>query len=313
MNIIHVKSSCCHLPVWHHGARRRYCSGCGRSWTLRKKRRGRKRSRRYNGKELIRYFATRARKVSVFSIRKELEYFLTHSSWPSVPKGRLIVVADAFYVRVAKKRLTVYLALVRPVHDKTAIIFPPTLADGVESYVGWRAHFATLPLDVSRRLIAAVCDGRVGLVALMRERNLILQRCHFHLLARIQIKRSKLPSSFHYEEGARLYHLARTALTMPESAARLALNELSAEARRAPRGLRTVLSGLVLNYKDYRAYCRYPLLNLPRTTGSAESLISSIRELLRRMRGVRTRGALERWLRAYLKYRRTIRCNSQQN
>lgn len=313
MNIIHAKSPCCRIPVWYHGARRRYCSGCGRSWTLRKKRRGRKR-KRYTGKHLISYFGTGVRKVSSYQLRQDLAYFTKHSSWPSLPQGRLIVVADAFYVRIAKKRLVVYLTLIRSINDNVAIIFPPTISEGAESYSGWRTHFATLSPQVNRRLVAAVCDGRVGLVALMRERNLVLQRCHFHLIARLQAKRSKLPSSFHYEEGLHLYRLTKTALTAPESDARPALRQLAGEARKASRGLRTVLSGFLLNYRDYRTYCRYPFLKLPRTTGTAESLIGSIRELLRWLRGMRTRAALERWLTAYLKYRRTVRCNfTQQN
>lgn len=312
MNIIHAKSSCCRVPVWHHGARRRYCSGCGRSWTLRKKRRGRKR-RRYTGRYLISYFEKEPRKVSAYRLRQELEYFIEHSSWPSLPQEKLIVVADAFYVRIAKKRLTVYLTLIRPVSDGVAVILPPTIADGAESYAGWRAHFEAMSPKINRRLVAAVCDGRVGLIALFRERNLVLQRCHFHLLARLQLKRSKLPSSFHYEDGVRLYRLTKTALVASEPVANLALRQLAAETRIAPRGLRTVLSGFLLNYQDYRAYCRHPFLKLPRTTGSAESLIASIRDLLRRLRGLRTRAALGRWLTAYLKYRRTIRCNSQQN
>lgn len=251
--------------------------------------------------------------MSVYRLRQELEYFLVHTPWQQVPPGKLIVIADAFYARVAKKRVTVYLTLVRPVNGRIAVILPPTLGDGVESYAGWRMHFATLPSHINRRLVATVCDGRTGLVALVRERNLVVQRCHFHLIARLQIKRSKRRESRHYAEGVRLYHLLKTALTAPAPAARVARGELAGVARIAQHGLKTVLSGFVVNYADYRAYRRYPSLKLPTTTGSAESLISSVRELLRQLRGVRTRAALEKWVSAYVKYRRTIRCNSQQN
>jgi hypothetical protein len=309
---IHVKSPCCHVPVWHHGVRRRYCPGCGRTWTIRKKRRGRKQKRR-NGAALIRYFRGGARTTSLYTLRQELRFFLEHAPWPALPRGRLLVVADAFYARVEKRRLSVYLTLVRPLGSRVATILAPTIGEGAESYAGWRAHFETLPPSVLRRLTAAVCDGRTGLVALVRERRLVLQRCHFHLLARIQMKRSKLLTSQHYEEGVRLYRLATTVLTALEPAAHMARRQIAAEARRAPRGLRTVLSGFATHYADYRAYRTYPALELPTTTGAAESLIGSIRGLLRRLRGVRTRHALERWLWAYVKHRRTIRCNSQQN
>ena len=261
----------------------------------------------------MRYFERGTRELSVYRLRQELEYFLAHSPRQPAPPGPLIVIADAFYARVAKKRLTVYLSLLRPVHGTEAVILPPTIREGAESYAGWRVHFAMLPPPIDKRLVAAVCDGRTGLVALVRERGLIVQRCHFHLIARLQIKRSKRRGSRHYAEGVRLYHLLKIARTAPAPAARVARDELGIEAHRAPRGLRTVLSGFVLNYADYRAYRRYPSLKLPITTGSAESLISSVRELLRQLRGVRTCAALERWVRAYLKYRRTIRCNSQQN
>ncbi len=311
MNILHAKSSCCHAQIWHHGIRRRRCSECGRTWVVRKKRRGRKRNR-CTGKKVIGYFEHRVRTVSKYQLRQELKYFLAHTPQQVVPlRKKLIVIADAFYARVEKKRVTVYITLIRPVDDSTAIILPPTLGGSVESYEGWRAHFGSVPPRITRRLVAAVCDGRTGLVALLREHDLVIQRCHFHFLARLQMKRSKLPSSRHYGEGVRLYHLAQAALTAPESVAKTARNKLVLEARGAPRGLRTVLSGFVVNYEDYRAYQRYPLLRLPRTTGSAESLISSIRDLLRQLRGVRTRVALEKWLIAYFKYRRTIQCNSQ--
>ena len=311
MNIIHAKSPCCHTQVWRHGVRRRYCSACGRTWSLRKKRRGRKRNR-CTGKALVRYFEHGNRRLSSYRLRKELEYFLAQSPWQPVPDGRLIIIADAFYARVAKKRVVVYLTLVRPVDSTEAIILPPTLGGSVESYAGWGAHFETLPAGIAQRLVAAVCDGRVGLVALVRERNLVLQRCHFHFLARLQVKRSKLPSSRNYAEGALLYRLAKAAL-VSDADAETALCKLAAKARTAPSGLRTVLSGFVVNYADYLAYRRYPSLRLPTTTGSAESLVSSIRELLRQLRGVRTRAALEKWIRAYLKYCRTRRCNYQQN
>jgi len=311
MHKIHAKSSCCRARTWQHGARRRYCSGCGRTWSSRQKRRGRKRNR-CTGRALVRYFEHGVRALSPYRLRRELEYFLAHSSSQPVPNGRLIVIADAFYARVAKKRIVVYLTLVRPVNSVEAVILPPTLGDSVESYAGWRAHFDTFPAGIAERLTAAVCDGRVGLVAVVRERNLVLQRCHFHFLARLQIKRSKRPSSRNYAEGTRLYRLAKVAL-IPRASAHMALRKLAAEAQRAPPGLRTVLSGFVANHADYLAYRRYPSLRLPTTTGTAESLISSIRELLRRLRGVRTRTALEKWVGAYVKYCRTRRCNYQQN
>lgn len=173
MNKIHAKSSCCHTPMWSHGVRRRYCSGCGRTWSVRKKRRGRKRNR-CTGQALVRYFEKRTHALSRYRMRQELEYYLSHSSWCHVPHGQLIIVADAFYARVAKKRIVVYLTLVRPVHSTEAVILPPTFGDSVESYAGWRAHFETLPFHITKRLVAAVCDGRMGLVAVVRERNLVL-------------------------------------------------------------------------------------------------------------------------------------------
>ena len=312
MNKIHAKSQCCHARIWQHGARRRYCSGCGRTWSLRQKRRGRKRNR-CTGQALLRYFKSGNSNLSAYRLRQELKYFLAYTQWQTVPSGQLIVIADAFYARVAKRRFTAYITLLRPVNGTEAVILPPTMHEGVETYMGWRSHFATLPKSVSRRLVAGVCDGRTGLIALFRERNLLLQRCHFHFIARLQIKRSKRRSSHHYEEGLRLYNLAKVALTASTPVAQAARRELANAARTAPRGLKTVLSGFVLNYEDYRTYRSYRYLMLPTTTGAAESLIGSIRGLLCQLRGVRTRTAFEKWINAYLKYRRTIRCNSPQN
>src|SRR3989338_8675737 len=171
-----------------------------RSAIMRKWPEGRKRNR-CTGQALLRYFKSGNSNLSAYRLRQELKYFLAYTQWQTVPSGQLIVIADEFYARVAKRRFTAYITLLRPVNGTEAVILPPTMHEGVETYMGWRSHFATLPKSVSRRLVAGVCDGRTGLIALFRERNLLLQRCHFHFIARLQIKRSKRRSSHHYEIG----------------------------------------------------------------------------------------------------------------
>ena len=75
------------------------------------------------------------------------------------------------------------------------------------------------------------------------------------------------------------------------------------------RVLRSVLSGFLTHYRDYRTYLVYPELYLPRTSNTAESLIGMIRSLCYRARGFRTIHALRAWIEALIKHRRTVRCN----
>jgi hypothetical protein len=76
-------------------------------------------------------------------------------------------------------------------------------------------------------------------------------------------------------------------------------------------GIRRVLSGLLTNAEDYRAYLRHPDLHLPTTSNAAESFIQCIRDFLYRRRGFRKAPTLLRWLMALAKHKGTITCNGK--
>lgn len=262
------------------------------------------------------YAIIRARKGSEGALknklRRSLNLFLAQTPWPTLPQGeQLILIADAFIKQIEGRWHTAYIMILREVRGKDAVIAPPYVREGTETVDGWDKALETLPKSVKCRIQALVCDGHVGLVWYARWHNWLLQRCHFHLIARLQSRRSKWKQSRHREEGARIYAAVMRALTAPESAPIIPLLteiENLAWDTTSPE-IRGVLLGFVNNHADYRTYLRNPELHLPTTNNSAESLISMIKNIMHRARGFRTRTSLEKWIGAFIKEKKTIRCN----
>ena len=250
-------------------------------------------------------------------LKKSREMFISTTPWPVTPLGQLIMIADAVIEYIENQWRAVYLMLVRPVDGTEAVILPPFMVDGTETAPGWKAAINSLPLTVKKRVIALICDGHVGLLAEAKRHNWLLQRCHFHLLARIQSRRSRWKIARHKVEAGNIFHHVRRVLEHPNGnqleKSLMALKGIG-EISTSPE-IRKVLSGFVRNFKDYRAYLKYPYLHLPTTNNTAESLASSIGDLKHRMRGFPTLDSFSRWIIALLKFKKKIKCNGfyQQN
>lgn len=204
--------------------------------------------------------------------------------------------------------------MVRHVSSDTATILPPFITDGTETCERWRRAIETIPKEILCRIRAIVCDGHVGLVTEGLWRNWIIQRCHFHLLARIQSRRSRFQIARHKQEAEKIFTHLYVALAHPD-AVRITeslniLEEISWLST-SPE-IRKVLSGFVRNYKDYRSYLVHPGLHLPITNNSAESLASSIADLKHRMRGFKTSYSFQCWIVALLKFKRQVKCRGYQ-
>lgn len=327
MATLHENSPCCRGTVWRFGFRRRQCAGCRRTWRVWQRSRGRRR-RRLSTDLIPRYLDRRSSTLCVRAaqlglqpqamsarIQRALGVFLERTPWPPLPDGTLIAIADAFMQRVGRSVCTCYLILLRRTTDITAVITPPTILPGRESWLGWQQAFASLPESVKLRIVAMVCDGHRGLTSLAQRHGWLLQRCHFHLLASVQGRRSRWVRSRHRAMGGRLYRLVRHVLaTRDESTILPTLTALEVIAwdTHSPV-LRKVLSGFITHFRDYRTYLEHPELHLPRTSNAVEAVVAMVRDLQHRARGFRGNAAFSRWLTALYKHHRTIICNGSEN
>lgn len=326
MTTLHEKSPCCRGAVYRYGRRRRQCSICHRTWSAWKKKRGRRRLRIHTASAQAFIEHRRApirkqagtRNKNQYRLARSRSYAAKHLSWPAIPEGGdVIAVADALVKHLEGRWHTWYFILVRPIDGTDAVILPPHYRSGTEVSGGWREAFDAVDQTLQSRIKALVCDGHRGLVAEAKWKEWRLQRCHFHLIARLQSRRSKWRTSRHYEEGKHIYELAKRVLTEQNiQIIQTALNELEEISwSNSSSDIRKVLSGLVRYYEDYRTYLAHPNLRLPVTNNTAESLIGLIEEMGRRGRGFRTVQALNEWIMALVKTRKTIQCRpkNQQN
>jgi len=325
MKYVHAKSPCCRGRIIKFGKRRRQCILCRTTWRIRKKKRGRKTKRapkelfaKYIQREIpTSYTLARIRKGKSEdqrerAIRKSLKKFVHRTPWPPLPYGEpLISVADAMMITVDRKLYTFYFILVRRILESKAIIAAPYVREGAESYEGWWEAFARLPGATLASVRALICDSHLGLQYVAGRRSWIIQQCNFHLIARVQGRRSRWTKSRHREQGERLYQLVTEVITNPDEEAILdAVRELWELSRTtSSKNLKTYLSGFTRKYWEYRSYLQYPKLHLPRTTNSVESLIGSVRKLCARAHGFRTIESLTLWVYALLKKKKFATCN----
>ena len=321
-----AKSPCCLAKVNHFGSRRRQCIICKKTWRIRKKKTGRKRKK--VSTDLVKSFfkheipsmAYISQKKSVSdtciqtTMTKSRDLLTKMTPWQNTPAGNLIMIADAVVEMIEGKWLTVYIMLVRNTSDSIAVILPPLILYGGESPQGWHGAFLSIDRAIMARIKAVVCDGHRGILLEAHDRNWIVQRCHFHLLARIQSRRSRFATARNKEEARKIfYHVQNVLKSGDEKEIRESLNLLEEIGwRSTSKEIRTVLNGFRTNYKDYRSYLTSPELNLPTTSNAAESLASMIGYLKIRMRGFPTMNSFVKWIIALLKFRQTIQCNKYQ-
>ncbi len=207
--------------------------------------------------------------------------------------------------------------LVRGMNTNEAIILPPFFRCGTETALGWKMAIDTIPKDILMRIRAIVCDGHVGLTTEAKWRAFFLQRCHFHLLARIQSRRSRWRIGRHKREAQLIFKHANIVLKCLDEKmvydSVCVLDEIGWTST-SPE-IRKTLSGFVKNYRDYRTYLKHPELNLPTTNNTAESLAGMIASLKHRLKGFPTLKSFTEWIIALLKFKKKIKCNGfyQQN
>lgn len=324
MNTIHEKSPCCGDTIWRRGKRRRQCRTCGRTWRSWKRKVGRKEYRPCFD-ELIAYLKHEKGSLRQQAARKHitpagfqkrmkatLSSFNKNTAWSSAPDGHLIAIADAMIEYINGIGHTVYLILLRELNGNKAIIAPFSVRiNEGEGLAGWKWAFAQLPPSVHERIRVVVCDGVNALGTIANEEGWILQRCHFHLLARLAHNCSQRRFGKNPMMGKRIQKLAQIVLThLDEAIMQLAIEELRLiRMNTTSRSFRTVLSGFIKHYDHYRSYLNFPEYHIPTTSNSAEFLIGQIRDLQYRARGFRTLKSLTSWMEAYCKLNKSVTCN----
>lgn len=326
----HEKSPCCQGTVLRFGGRRRQCRVCTKTWSVWQRKRGRRAVRvsvdlahRFVRGRLLPIRAERSghrqtKNERAYRLAKSRIRCARHCAWPSPPKyGPLIAIADGLIKYVEGRWHTWYIILVRHRNGDTAIALPAYHRIGTETAIGWKQAFDAVPSSIMSRIVALVCDGRNALVYEAKWRGWLLQRCHFHLIARLQSRRSKWKLSRHYEEGRLIYTLVKQVLTEPdETVLEPMLNTLEeiSWTNTSPE-VRRVLSGFVNRCSEFRTYLAHPELGLPTTNNTAETLIGLIEETTRRSRGFASTAIIDEWISVIIKTRGAIKCRgrNQQN
>lgn len=322
MNKKHEKSSCCKGRIVRHGAKRRRCDICGKTWTVWKKKRGRRSVRASSS--VVQKYLTRERASSARVSRKRnisescaqdrvlrsRDAFIRETPWREIPAGELILVADAVVELIAGTWVTAYFMLVRSVASDTAVILPPYVTSGRETPNGWKEAFIIVDSTILCRVRALVCDGHSGLTSQALWRKWILQRCQFHLIASVRARRGSSPMARKSTEGQTLMRHIRVVLSSKDEACVTESLSVVEEIGWLSRSkmLKKVVSGFVHNYQDYRTYINHTELNLPTTSNSAESVASMIGNTKQIVRGFKTARSFELWVVVTLKMQGTIKC-----
>jgi transposase-like protein len=219
-----------------------------------------------------------------------------------------VLIADALHIRTSKYKTFVHITLVTSPDSDRAWLLPPHFDGTGENHTSWARAFDNIPCNILSKTKALICDGKSGLLGAGRNRGWLIQRCQFHFIARLQIKRSKFALSRHRKEGVMLYELAKTIFaTKSENELDLSIRKLSSVSKtESNKYLRVILSGLVKNVSDYRTYLLHPKLNLPQTTNAVECVNSLIRDRIRRMHGFENEISARAWIESLLKIRQYI-------
>lgn len=324
MHTRHAKSPCCRAPWRHYGARRRQCHRCGRTWRVYRRKRGRK-SRRYDRQLLRRTFrehltlaaqAGRYRTLAPAAVYKRFQRSAAYLAAQSAPRlrlpGALVLLADALWYTFARRAWTLYLLALKPCRQRRAYLLDPVLRPGSERYDNWAAVLRRIPPDHAAGIRALVSDDFRPAAQLVGERGWVHQLCHFHLIARLQIRRGRRkPGIVGQSLREAIYRNVRTALaTASRRRVRVMQRRLTRNAAdpRCPRALRMIVRQFLRQLPAYRAYRTHPTLRLPHTTGAVEAVGRLVR---RSTRSVRTPAALQRWATACLRLNPTVTCNGK--
>lgn len=320
-----AKSPCCAARVRRFGPRRRQCVQCHRTWTIRPKRRGRRRHRTspallhrvlVKGYTLGQLFSDRAAVALPayrYRFRQALHRWVSRPSPQHIPRGQLVLLTDGLWFEFEGIPWVLYLVALKPCRGHQATFLDPLLLPGREGASRWQQAVEAIPAHASKRIRAIIADNLPGIEKIAHQHGWILQLCHFHLLLKLQAPRRRV--RYALRGGAvreEIYQSIRNALLLPEGKC---LSQTVQRLRRLSRGdcgtlrIKTVLGQFLVDLPFYRSYLAHPDLGLPLTTNAVESMCRLLREMLRSSRAGSNPKSLLLWATALIRLRPTITCN----
>lgn len=323
----HAKSPCCRARVRRFGGRRRQCVACKKTWRLRRKRRGRP-SKRISTNLLAKVFLERfpvrllgrscAQSVSSrwHHFRKILRHRVSSKHRFEVPPGPLVLLVDGLWFRFGNVPWVLYQAALKPCDATNAVLLDPVLIRGPESSVRWRTVIDAIPAQLRDKIVALVVDDLRGMANLAREREWALQLCHVHLIRRLQMQTSRRHARKVEPLRMHMYQIVRRVLAQPGGPQLEAdIFELEDLSRTAvlPERVKALHREFLRSISYYRTYLMRPLMGIPATTNTMESLGSVIRDMLRRSRAGSNPASLHRWTVALTRIKRSMVCNGQKS
>ena len=325
----HAKSPCCRGSINRFGKRRRQCCICKHTWSIRKKRRGRKRKRiataLLNRILLKRHTIIQEQRnvhLSRSGVAKRYVRAMRNvaaGSYPikRLPHGPYALIGDGLYFKFKRREWVMYLMAVKPIRGKKAYFLDPVLLEGRECYERWAQTVAIIPPTVKKRICAFVSDGFRGTQFLSEQNGWLHQRCHFHLLA--ALVRGKGKRRYRVRGSMLRDHLLETIRMMiilknenGLKTARITVRRLIGRST-CPPYIRKQALEFLEREEDFRTYLGYPKLNLPTTTNAIESTGQMMRKATRT---VRTPHSLLLRATAFLRLKKFVICNGhihQQN
>ncbi len=318
MNKLHEKSPCCQAKIYKIGGKRKKCSRCGKTWTKWKKKRGRKVKRVSH--ELLKrvldkgekttHIANRSKSITRSGLCCRLNKAILKTERTNrYPDGWLILLADGVRFFLEKKDWTLYVFAVRSKTGGKAYLLDPILLPGRESLRAWKIALESVPKDIRNRVLALVSDGFRGVDGLAGNNGWICQRCHFHLIAQLQIRLGFWKNMPDHPIRKEIYttvcKLLRT--INHESKYALELYELI-NSPRCPYYYRRLGNELLRRLTEFRNYINHPELNLPHTTNCMESFNNIIRD---RCKYQRSSKSLQLRAKALTRTKFSVNCNNR--
>ena len=326
MNSSHAKSPCCGAKIYRFGSRRRQCSHCKHTWSIRRKKRGRKAWRGsprlletvLRDGRTLKSLAPRCgltRQALSHRFRRAMQQLVSRPRNLRLPTGPLVLVVDGLYFRFHRRHWVLYLMGVKPCHQNRAVFLDPLLLPERENARCWSRAFMTIPAPIHRRIRASVSDDIRGMISLARRRGWIVQLCHFHLISQLQGSRGRRKRKLVGRPvRERLYQLTRQALELPDGPRLQWVLKRLEKLVQQPMGsrvMRMAVREFLRRTKHFRAYRRYPELGLPSTTGTVEAMGRIIRDLMRQTRSISSPQALQLWATALIRMRPSVMCNGK--
>lgn len=323
----HTKSPCCDSKISRFGKRRRQCTKCKKTWSIRKKKRGRPNLRINNNlikrvlvdRYTVRQLAERRGMISVptarYRFRKSVSSFITSPRIFPIRNGPLLLLADGMRFQFKEKIWVLYLTAIKPCNEAIAYFLDPILIPGNEGASRWEHVFAVIPQAIKSQICGIIVDNLNGMKKIAQKNGWKLQLCHFHMIYKLQFHRRgqrRTLKGHHVRE--KIYDLIRHVLELPEGeifdAAVASLRKQVLSDCGTSR-MQSVLREFLNRLENYRAYRYYPELNFPTTTNVMESMGSNIRNLLRRNKSANNPKSLLTWSTAFIRLNFKFVCNSK--